>query len=314
MPNKEEDDGGEEEEEEEEEELEEEVEVFLGISSSLPVQEADYFARFGGSSQTHECATCPKASGVVVEVCTVFAPFGELTSRQLTVCICQQCSSITVMRRQLQATSSQPTNSTLEVETKPLLFDDASATSLDELNALLAASSVKPKQHQKKKTKAPITTFLPPSLMVEFVLEPELADDDFSHEDLLLQRYNKEAAELGEEQVVLGTTTMVSPFSSESFYERLAREPRQLMRYAYGSVPLFPSAASKTRMGRGIPQCPNCGAARGFEFQLTPQALIHFQRFSNMPQVEWCTVLVFSCQDSCPGGHSEFVMVVGEET
>ena len=57
-----------------------------------------------------------------------------------------------------------------------------------------------------------------------------------------------------------------------SFQRRVAAQPRQVLRYAYGGSPLWNSLpASKDRAeGGSVPVCQGCGARRVFEMQLMP--------------------------------------------
>lgn len=64
-----------------------------------------------------------------------------------------------------------------------------------------------------------------------------------------------------------------------NFTQRTGREPRQCLRYCFeaGARPLWAH-----RLGRAphpVPNCPQCGGPRRFEFQVMPQAL-HFMQVS----------------------------------
>lgn len=302
-------------EEEEEFEDEDDIEIFVGLASSSTVQDqGDFFAKFGGSLLKYDCLQC-KAKQTVVEACTVSAPFADLAKRQVIVCVCQSCNKCTVQRKQekLVAATAAPPTKNKEEENKPLMFDESSSsssfahkeTSMDELEALLLASTSLNKPKSKKPytattKKAPAV----PSLHVAFYPEPGLEQEDFSHEAMLLAAYNKEAKELGEDIIELDRGALSS---FETFFERLAREPQQLIRYAYGSKPLWPTTTTTAAVN--IPPCETCHSARSFEFQLTPQAVSEFQRYSNNTTVEWSSILVFSCEASCDGGALEHCIV-----
>jgi len=64
------------------------------------------------------------------------------------------------------------------------------------------------------------------------------------------------------------------------FQERLARVPKQVLRYCYGGEPLWCQALSaqmSSKLARGPPCCKGCGKERVFEMQLMP-ALLSFLR------------------------------------
>lgn len=67
-----------------------------------------------------------------------------------------------------------------------------------------------------------------------------------------------------------------NPISEAEIYfqRRIALQPRQAVRYAYGGQPLWCTAQSHSRSnGESVPACENCGAKRVFEFQLMPGLL-----------------------------------------
>lgn len=110
------------------------------------------------------------------------------------------------------------------------------------------------------------------------------------------------------------------------FQHRLQREPGQCLRYAYGGKPLWPS-------NMPIPEVPRCacGQIRTFELQLMPALLsvVDTDRADFLePNAEtkgkddpgapallttggmdWMTVLVYSCPDSCDQSNEEFAII-----
>ncbi|KAL7576948.1 hypothetical protein ACA910_006705 [Epithemia clementina (nom. ined.)] len=55
------------------------------------------------------------------------------------------------------------------------------------------------------------------------------------------------------------------------YLDRIKRQPRQVIRYAPGGVPMW--SIPEPRSGLPIPQCPCCGKDRIFQFQVVPQIL-----------------------------------------
>ncbi|KAJ1445186.1 programmed cell death protein 2 [Pelagophyceae sp. CCMP2097] len=80
----------------------------------------------------------------------------------------------------------------------------------------------------------------------------------------------------------------------------LRRSPHQVVRYAYGAAPLWPAAAAPAAAGK----CA-CGTRRVFEVQLVPQAIYYL----GASAMDWGTVAVWSCEDSCDVAGEELVVV-----
>ncbi|XP_062375378.1 programmed cell death protein 2 [Sardina pilchardus] len=85
------------------------------------------------------------------------------------------------------------------------------------------------------------------------------------------------------------------------FKQRTSVEPHQVLRYERGGVPLWVSSEHKT-LEENIPKCP-CGAKRIFEFQIMPQLLINLKVDSTDASIDWGTLLVYTCADSCQQGN-----------
>ena len=101
--------------------------------------------------------------------------------------------------------------------------------------------------------------------------------------------------------------------TEDEFYQRILRAPSQCIRYAYGSRPLLPSSKKKqtkmscTRLSKPIPKCSACNGNRLFELQLMPPLLNIIGDANNM---DWDTVLVYSCENSCPQSREEYIEAV----
>lgn len=85
-----------------------------------------------------------------------------------------------------------------------------------------------------------------------------------------------------------------------SFMKRISLCPEQVLRYSWSGTPLFimepPSNINQT-----VPPCAHCGSPRVFEFQLMP-ALVSLLRSAHLTSelaVEFGTVLIYTCRDSC---------------
>eukprot|EP01138_Halocafeteria_seosinensis_P007360 gb/GECG01007524.1/.p1 GENE.gb/GECG01007524.1/~~gb/GECG01007524.1/.p1 ORF type:complete len:203 (+),score=41.59 gb/GECG01007524.1/:1-609(+) len=111
------------------------------------------------------------------------------------------------------------------------------------------------------------------------------------------------------------------------YRQQVSKEPSQVVRYQWDGRPLWPySQPKKTE----IPRCP-CGYPRKFEFQVLPSALHYLnpesvgsgpkqysgasrggsdttkEKFSGM---DWNSLCVYSCTNSCNNSSEEFVLVV----
>ncbi|KAK3766943.1 hypothetical protein RRG08_040462 [Elysia crispata] len=85
------------------------------------------------------------------------------------------------------------------------------------------------------------------------------------------------------------------------FKKRIEPEPDQVLRYCRGGEPLWISAYHKAS-AEEIPNC-SCGAGRVFEFQVMPQLLnyLNLDRLGN--SLDWGTLCVYTCKDSCAIGN-----------
>ncbi|XP_052263001.1 programmed cell death protein 2-like isoform X2 [Dreissena polymorpha] len=145
--------------------------------------------------------------------------------------------------------------------------------------------------------------------------EPLEGVDDIKHVAELLQEYQrKEGGNIkdlldesssggtaGEKYEKTHPVHMDQDFNK--FMKTLNRCPQQVIRYKWGGEPLYISSARE----QGSRGCGHCGGLAVFELQLTP-ALVNRLRFSYTtgPAVEFGTVLVFTCRDSCWDGSATY--------
>ncbi|KAJ8359940.1 hypothetical protein SKAU_G00164650 [Synaphobranchus kaupii] len=87
----------------------------------------------------------------------------------------------------------------------------------------------------------------------------------------------------------------------QKFKRRIELEPHQVLRYCRLGSPLWVSAEHIPKEEE-IPNCP-CGAKRIFEFQVMPQLLNHLKVDRPTASIDWGTLSVYSCEDSCDLGH-----------
>jgi len=173
-----------------------------------------------------------------------------------------------------------------------------------------------------------------PQIFLDTFEEPSqvtVKQGEFSHEKRLLEKYNAEQAKLGEETVPLDASssskfsppTDASKGASREVYEsvpsdlkymlrfqkRVARVPSQCVRYAYCEEPLLPlsPSVSKKVVGAECKTCKACGAVQQFEFQILPQSISLICPDGGM---DFASVLIFSCSESCGVGFEECAVVV----
>ncbi|CAN7992111.1 unnamed protein product [Ixodes hexagonus] len=81
------------------------------------------------------------------------------------------------------------------------------------------------------------------------------------------------------------------------FKKIIEKAPHQVLRYNPGASPLLVSSEDAPD---AIPNCPNCGSERQFEFQVLPQLLNEIVE-SNSESLDWGTLIVYTCKQSCDG-------------
>ncbi|KAK2854181.1 hypothetical protein Q5P01_006842 [Channa striata] len=83
----------------------------------------------------------------------------------------------------------------------------------------------------------------------------------------------------------------------QRFKKKIASEPHQVLRYSRGGSPLWVSS-QHIPSDQDIPPC-TCGARRIFEFQVMPQLLNSLCVDSTGASIDWGTLAVYACSDSC---------------
>ncbi|PIN24161.1 putative MYND Zn-finger protein [Handroanthus impetiginosus] len=88
-----------------------------------------------------------------------------------------------------------------------------------------------------------------------------------------------------------------------SFQERISLAPDQVLRYSSSAQakPLWPVSSGRPSKV-DIPKCNYCGGTRGFEFQVLPQLLYFFHVKDGEDSLDWATIVVYTCENSCNGG------------
>ncbi|NXU56863.1 PDCD2 protein, partial [Turnix velox] len=86
------------------------------------------------------------------------------------------------------------------------------------------------------------------------------------------------------------------------FKEQVAAEPEQVIRYCRGGQGPIWVSRENIPEEKDIPNCL-CGAKRIFEFQIMPQLLNHLQVDSLGESIDWGTLVVYTCANSCGGAN-----------
>lgn len=84
------------------------------------------------------------------------------------------------------------------------------------------------------------------------------------------------------------------------FMKRISLCPEQVLRYSWSGTPLF-IMEPPSNVNQVVPPCAHCGSPRVFEFQLMPAlvSLLRCTQLSSELAVEFGTVLIYTCRDSC---------------
>ncbi|XP_073729336.1 programmed cell death protein 2 [Misgurnus anguillicaudatus] len=148
-----------------------------------------------------------------------------------------------------------------------------------------------------------ISSFLFPEW--ELVTEPEElpAKDEEPHESKSLDQKHMASLNDGLEDGELESMALHETQDSkvfQRFKDCIANEPEQVLRYYKGGSPLWVSAEHVPKE-EDIPKCP-CGAKRIFEFQIMPQLLNHLKVDRTDASIDWGTVAIYTCMDSCDQG------------
>ncbi|XP_046885051.1 programmed cell death protein 2 [Hypomesus transpacificus] len=87
----------------------------------------------------------------------------------------------------------------------------------------------------------------------------------------------------------------------QKFKQRIQTEPHQVLRYCRGGSPLWLSS-EHVPSENDVPHCL-CGSIRVFEFQVMPQLLNHLKVDSPEASIDWGTLAVYTCENSCDLGN-----------
>ncbi|KAK9099365.1 hypothetical protein Syun_026410 [Stephania yunnanensis] len=90
-----------------------------------------------------------------------------------------------------------------------------------------------------------------------------------------------------------------------SFQERISRAPEQVIRYARDvkARPLWPMPSGQPSKA-DIPNCNYCNGPLCYEFQILPQLLYYFGVKNDVDSLDWGTIVVYACADSCDASMS----------
>ncbi|XP_033873023.1 programmed cell death protein 2 isoform X1 [Acipenser ruthenus] len=155
-------------------------------------------------------------------------------------------------------------------------------------------------------------------LEYEVVTEPEdlqlEADSDGQIEEEQLKESEPPASDVLESMDEKDLEAMAKHESKESkvfekFKRRTAIEPEQVLRYCRMGRPLWVSDENVPKE-TDIPNCL-CGAKRLFEFQIMPQLLNYLKVDSPDASIDWGTLVVYTCAESCDQGNkytAEFIL------
>ncbi|KAL0207180.1 hypothetical protein P9112_011808 [Eukaryota sp. TZLM1-RC] len=89
------------------------------------------------------------------------------------------------------------------------------------------------------------------------------------------------------------------------FSARISRNSKQIIRYCFDGEPLWPCPQPNLT----VPNCSYCGSKRVFEFQVLPSIIY----LGNTDNVDFTSLLIYSCENSCDCKHEyveEFVYVL----
>ncbi|XP_076034390.1 zinc finger protein RP-8 [Oratosquilla oratoria] len=147
-------------------------------------------------------------------------------------------------------------------------------------------------------------SFLFPEFEIE--MEPEeLENEPNPSEEQIMKDYedllrtgnaNNSSYDPEDEADLIKMATKETDKQFRKFRTRINQYPDQIIRYDRGGEPLWVSSDNKPK---DIPQCPLCGEQKQFEFQIMPQLLVHLKADSTGRSIDWGTVLVYSCSQSC---------------
>ncbi|KAB8293179.1 hypothetical protein EYC80_007524 [Monilinia laxa] len=213
---------------------------------------------------------------------------------------------------QVPSTSPEPTSSETPKDTLPKTF--ASALSLNNPQSQPSSSTPPPQEPWP-------TNSLPTSYPLFYLVD---ADYETLDKDPLppppqatIVDDTPDSSSGGKEDKEIFESTHDTTF--QKFADRLSQNPEQVIRYEFRGSPLLYSKTDsvgkiftdagkvneKVRVSSGsenwkMPRCANCGAARVFEVQVTPHAIMELEREEKgLDGMDWGTVILGVCEKDC---------------
>nr|XP_043873614.1 programmed cell death protein 2-like [Solea senegalensis] len=149
------------------------------------------------------------------------------------------------------------------------------------------------------------------SFFVSVVDESDLrGEDDLDHAQQLLREYESRegvavggldcgegVGDRGQEKYEKSRARHGDAIFSR-FMKRISICPQQILRYCRGGRPLFISEPPANTAPVVAP-CGSCGGSRTFELQLMPALVSQLRRKDAEAELEFGTVLVYTCTNSC---------------
>ncbi|KAL0224755.1 hypothetical protein RCL1_002667 [Eukaryota sp. TZLM3-RCL] len=132
-----------------------------------------------------------------------------------------------------------------------------------------------------------------PEFWIESEPEPPEIDENFS-EKIDKDSHLYTGDELKELEDVTKQQNLDQVFVN--FSVRVGRNPKQILRYDRGSIPLW--AGLKNIYENSPPCCSKCGGNRIFEFQILP-SIIYLSKTFNL---DFGNLVVYTCENSCDIG------------
>lgn len=154
-----------------------------------------------------------------------------------------------------------------------------------------------------------VTAFCPSFISVVEETDVCGEDGDLEHAQELLREYERrEGVAVGELEGSGGggdekyekTGARHGDAVFSRFMKTISVCPQQILRYCRSGKPLFISEPP-SNVAQLVPACGSCGGSRTFELQLMPAlvSLLQGERGGAGVELEFGTVLVYTCADSC---------------
>lgn len=252
-----------------------------------------------GNTFSHLCSICEGEMSVVLSMDSKITWHGRIKgTRHIIIFACKKHDRevSTVRFHTIVSESEKP-----KVESAPMLsFKLSDDTIGDDDDFLTLLSSRKPlaTKGQTKTLKASQRKENPksqPIAFIDFFQEPSRSTKFFggiddSHIESLLSKY--EEGEEDSKSLGINSAEQDEEFDEEItvlFLDTLSRSPLQCIRYMFDGNPLFAVKPEPIH----IPNCPNCGSIRVFDFQTMPNLTALLQWGS------WTTILIYVCKADC---------------